>query len=111
MKTVHAQIGKFKYSIMQVKHTSAALTANGEQNLGIHNYAHGTICLSDFITKDVLETTLTHEIAHAYLCTHIPVELTRKQKELICEFISLYGKDIILKTEEVLQLLEKTKDD
>lgn len=73
----------------------------GEYTLGMTDNNVKCIFLSNELHGEMLYKVLCHELVHTYSFSY-DVDLTREDEERLAQFISDYGKSIILNTEYLL---------
>ncbi len=66
-----------------------------------------TIYFDENLLKDYeeLRETLTHELVHAFIMTYAISHKQFRDEEFICEFIAVYGQDIISLANDLIDKL------
>lgn len=68
--------------------------------LGVCDKVTQTICIDETLPRGLLEIVLCHELVHAFMFSY-DVDLTYNEEELVAEIISIYGQEIVEKTNAI----------
>ena len=95
----------FKGFTFEVKFTSEGLTA---EELGVCEYMTSRLLIRKTLPLDIMKKVLKHEITHAilWLSGFNYVDL---KDEIVCDFVSIYGEDIINISNEVFKKYMESK--
>lgn len=86
-----------KWTMYIVPDSSEKLIMDGQKCCGQIFFRERAIYLNEELMEDdcsFLET-ITHELTHAFIFSYALDEETFQKEEFICEFMAVYGKDII----------------
>ena len=87
--------------------SSNLLRSDGVATLGVTDNALKTVFINNRLTKRMTDKVLCHELVHVYSFENglnIPIET----EEIIADFMSLYGRDIIYLADGILSnVMEK----
>jgi hypothetical protein len=62
--------------------------------LGVCDKVTQTICIDETLSPQKLKEVLCHEIVHAFMFSYA-IDVTYDEEELVAEFVSKYGKNIL----------------
>lgn len=68
--------------------------SDGSRTVGVTDYNTKTIYLNNLLYGEFLRRVLCHELVHVY-CFSYNVELDIDTEEILADFISVYGTDIV----------------
>lgn len=68
--------------------------------LGVCDKVTQTICIDETLPRWLLEIVLCHELVHAFMFSY-NIDLTYNEEELVAEIISIYGQEIVEKTNAI----------
>lgn len=83
------------------------LRNNGKFCAGVTCYKEQTIYIDMNLRENQLYRVLLHELTHVYIYT---TQISPKEfytEEDMCELIALFGADIIIKANEIIQIIKK----
>lgn len=90
------KINKYTYEIIETKADDLAVRDDkGNLCFGLTNYLSHKIFLLKDVSKARLKATLIHELTHAFIEAYGFVYNETLNNEQVCEFVALYGADII----------------
>ena len=81
-------------------------TLEEERNIGLTLCKISEIRLAKDIDKDLLYSTLIHELVHAYLFEYGMPRETYSQEDM-CNFFGAYGKEIIENACKIIKFYDK----
>ena len=95
-------VNDIKWDIIFVNNINSVLRrSDGSYTYGVTDNNTKSIYLADTLEGEFLTKVLCHEMCHVFSFSynlHIPIET----EEIIADFISLYGRDIIYIVDTVL---------
>ena len=77
------------------------LRSDGSRTIGVSDNYMKTVFICDSLTDKMTDKVLCHELVHVFSFVHnlsIPMET----EEIIADFLSLYGRDIIYLADSLL---------
>lgn len=80
--------------------------SNGTYTLGVTDNNLKTIFLSNRLSGYMLDKVLCHELCHVY-CFENDCSFDIQTEEIIADFMSLFGKDIIYMLDDLIAILKK----
>lgn len=80
------------------------IRSDGSFTVGVTDNSDKTIYLSANLQGAFLKKVLSHEVTHVF-CFEYGVALDIETEEILADFISLYGSDIVYLVEELLRKL------
>ncbi len=101
------EINGIKWNIEFVPVTSPFLTrSDGSQTLGVTDNNAKTIFLSNKLNGYMLDKVLCHELTHVYSFEN-QCNFDIKTEEIIADFMSLFGRDIIYMLDDLIKILKR----
>lgn len=100
MSDMQAIINDNVWTIEEKTCFDAKLSCNGELCKGVADTYSHTITLSADLIFDEKYSTLCHELAHAFNYETQVQEIENFSEEMLCNFVGVYGRKIILIAEE-----------
>ena len=100
------EINNLIWEISIVPNTNPELIINGYAAAGTTWHMTQKIYLSADLTKDTVRSVISHELAHAFLCsTQIrptkEAEEEHYSEEEMCNFVSMWGEQIFTLTDKI----------
>lgn len=80
-------------------------TPQKNQTYGVSSNKTKTIYLASDLKGSQLYKVLAHELTHAF-CFEYKINLTLAQEEWLADFISKYGKSIIIKSDNLFKAIK-----
>lgn len=81
--------------------------ADGSATIGMTDGRTHCIYLAEGLRGPLLERVLAHELVHAFMFSH-NIKIDLDTEEFMADWVSLYGRDLIYKLDEILQAAKKT---
>lgn len=80
--------------------------SDGTCTLGVTDWNDKTIYLSNKLQGALLERVLCHELCHCFVFSY-GIEMDIETEEIVADFLSLYGRDVIFELDVILDNLVK----
>lgn len=77
------------------------MRSNKTYTLGVCDNGEKTIFLSDRLSGKLLDKVLCHELTHVY-CFEFNYAIDIATEEIVADFMSLFGRDIIYLADEIM---------
>ena len=101
--TINNQI----WTILNVRPTSSdLLRSDGTITLGVCDDTVKTIFIANNLSREMYDKVLCHELTHAFAFEYdyyMPIDT----EEIVADFMSLYGREIINIADEIMNLLTR----
>lgn len=98
-------INGYKWDIVKVdEHDPVLKRSDGSYTVGVTDRNTMTVYLSDKLKGAFLNKVLTHEICHCAVFSY-GIEMDIRTEEIVADYISLFGREIIKKADSVLEAL------
>ena len=81
--------------------------ADGSSTIGMTDGRTHCIYIAEGLQGWLLEKVLAHELVHAFMFSH-DIKIDIETEEFMADWVSVYGRDLIYKLDEVLQAAKKT---
>lgn len=93
------------WRVEYVKNGNEALRrSDGTQTIGSTDFNTRTIYLSESLTGGLLDRVITHELCHAELFERGIKDFSLRQEEVLCEFVSLFGREIFQLADMIIEM-------
>ena len=79
---------------------------NGTISLGVTNNTTKTITIADNVSDYMADKILCHELVHVYSFSY-GCDIDIETEEIIADFMSLYGRNIVYTADRIFDLLEQ----
>lgn len=99
-------INGIKWSLMYVpSYSDLLMRSDGSMTVGVTDWNTKTIYLSKSLRGAFMERVLCHELCHC-ICFSYEIKLPIRTEEYLCDFMSLYGKEIIYLLDDLLMVIQ-----
>lgn len=100
-------INAIKWRIVFVHPHSNFLKRSDETiTVGTTDWNTKTVYLSQKLSGPFLEKVLCHELCHC-ICFSYNIKIPLETEELLCDFMSVYGKEIIFLLDDLLYTIKQ----
>lgn len=100
-------VGNSNWNLSFTEHFSASLQrSDGSYALGVTDNSQKTIFLSNRLHGYMLDKVLCHELTHVYAFEN-NCNFEIQTEEIIADFMSLFGRNIIYMLDDLIEILEK----
>lgn len=87
----------------------ALVRSDGTLTIGACDDSNKTIYLNEQLSPKKLKKVLCHELVHACMFSY-NVEIGIEQEELLADLVATYGQEIISKTNQIFNRLNKKRE-
>lgn len=94
------------YVMFKNPNNSVFTRSDGSTTVGVTDGKTNVIYLSSALKGKFMERVLCHELCHA-ICFSYDINIPIESEELIADWVSLYGREVINILDEILKSLKK----
>lgn len=98
---------RWRVNVVNPSH-DGLLRSDGTRTLGTCDDALKTIFIASNLSEYMSDKVLCHELVHAF-CFEYGYYLDIQTEEIVADFMSLYGRDVINMTDDIMNLLKRSK--
>ena len=101
------RVNDILWRIQFKKPTSSELRrSDGTISLGVTDNTTKTVTIADNVSDYMTDKILCHELVHVYSFSY-GCDIDIKTEEIIADFMSLYGRNIVYTADKIFNLLEQ----
>ena len=84
------------------------MRSDGSVTVGMTDWNNRTVYLNKSLKGAFMERVLCHELCHC-ICFSYDIKLPIETEEWLCDFMSLYGKEIIYLLDDLLMVVQRRR--
>ena len=102
-------INGINWNLMFVPSNSPLLMrSDGSITVGMTDWKRRTVYINKMLRGAFKERVLCHELCHC-VCFSYDIRLPIETEELLCDFMILYGKEIIYLLDDLLMVIQRRR--